>query len=75
MGESTFVIVLNPDDPTYVDTLTSSKEIKSRGVKIIGISDKNNNVYDYWVKIHPLMEWNQYFLKLLQCNYYSILQY
>jgi glutamine---fructose-6-phosphate transaminase (isomerizing) len=51
MDDSTFVIVLNPDDSTYVDTFTSSKEIKSRGAKIIGISDKNNNVYDYWIKI------------------------
>ena len=51
MDESTFVIVLNPDDSTYVDTFTSSKEIKSRGAKIIGISDKNNDVYDYWIKI------------------------
>jgi glucosamine--fructose-6-phosphate aminotransferase (isomerizing) len=51
MDESTFVIVLNPDDSTYTDTLTSSKEIKSRGAKIIGISDKNNDVYDYWIKI------------------------
>jgi glucosamine--fructose-6-phosphate aminotransferase (isomerizing) len=74
MDKSTFVIVLNPDDSTYTDTLTSSKEIKSRGAKIIGISDKNNDVYDYWVKIHPLIQKVQYFLKLLQCNCYSILQ-
>jgi len=53
MDDSTFVIVLNPDDSTYVDTITSSKEIKSRGAKIIGISDKNSDVYDYWIEIPP----------------------
>ena len=38
--------LLNPDDSTYIDTLTSSKEIKSRGAKIIaeiGFSSSNPN--------------------------------
>jgi len=50
MDKSTFVIMLNPNDSTYVETLTSAKEIKSREAIIIGISDKNNPVYDYWIK-------------------------
>ena len=33
---------------TYSDTINSANEIKARGAKIIGISDRNNDVYDYW---------------------------
>jgi glucosamine--fructose-6-phosphate aminotransferase (isomerizing) len=51
MDKSTFVIMLNPDDSTYVETLTGAKEIKSREATIIGISEKNHSVYDYWIKI------------------------
>jgi len=51
MDKSTFVIMLNPNDSTYVETLTGAKEIKSREAIIIGISEKNHSVYDYWIKI------------------------
>jgi glucosamine--fructose-6-phosphate aminotransferase (isomerizing) len=40
MDDSVFVIIINPEDSTYQDTLTSAREIKARGAKIIGISDK-----------------------------------
>ncbi|MFZ8922320.1 MAG: glutamine--fructose-6-phosphate transaminase (isomerizing) [Nitrosopumilaceae archaeon] len=51
MDDSVFVIIINPEDSTYQDTLTSAREIKARGAKIIGISDKGSDAYDYWVKI------------------------
>jgi glucosamine--fructose-6-phosphate aminotransferase (isomerizing) len=51
MDESTLVIMLNPSDLTYSDTLTSAKEIKVRGAKIIGISDKFDETYDFWLEI------------------------
>jgi len=51
MDESTLVIMLNPSDLTYSDTLTSAKEIKARGAKIIGISDKFDKTYDFWLEI------------------------
>ena len=51
MDSDVFVIIINPDDSTYFDTMTSAREIKSRGAKIIGISDKKNDVYDYWIEI------------------------
>ncbi len=51
MDSNVFVIIINPDDSTYHDTLMSAREIKARGAKIIGISDKNSEVYDFWVKL------------------------
>ena len=51
MDSSVFVIIINPDDSTYQDTLTSAREIKARGAKIIGISDKNSDAYDFWIEI------------------------
>ena len=51
MDSNVFVIIINPNDSTYQDTLTSAREIKARGAKIIGISDKNSDAYDFWIKI------------------------
>ena len=63
MDENVFVIIINPDDSTYTDTVNSANEIKARGAKIIGISDKNNDIYDYWIQtpkidesMYPLVE-------------------
>ncbi|MBI5860286.1 MAG: glutamine--fructose-6-phosphate transaminase (isomerizing) [Nitrosarchaeum sp.] len=56
MDSSVFVIIINPDDSTYLDTLTSAREIKARGAKIIGISDKKSDVYDYWIEIPKTSE-------------------
>ena len=51
-----YVIIINPDDSTFQDTLNSANEIKARGAKIIGISNKNNTVYDYWIEIPEIDE-------------------
>ena len=63
MDENVFVIIINPDDSTYSDTINSANEIKARGAKIIGISDRNNDIYDYWIEVpkteevfYPLIE-------------------
>jgi glucosamine--fructose-6-phosphate aminotransferase (isomerizing) len=63
MDSSVYVIIINPNDFTYADTLTSAREIKARGAKIIGISDKPSDVYDHWIEIptvdeafYPLIE-------------------
>jgi len=63
MDENVFVIIINPDDSTYTDTINSANEIKARGAKIIGISDRNNDIYDYWIEVpkteevfYPLIE-------------------
>jgi glucosamine--fructose-6-phosphate aminotransferase (isomerizing) len=63
MDENVFVIIINPDDSTYTDTINSASEIKARGAKIIGISDKKSDIYDYWIEVpkteevfYPLIE-------------------
>ena len=56
MDSNVFVIIINPNDSTYNDTLNSANQIKARGAKIIGISDKESDVYDYWVEIPPIDE-------------------
>ena len=56
MDSSVYVIIINPNDSTYVDTLASAHEIKARGAKIIGISDEPNDVYDYWIEIPSVSE-------------------
>jgi glucosamine--fructose-6-phosphate aminotransferase (isomerizing) len=56
MDSNVYVIIINPNDSTYNDTLNSANEIKARGAKIIGISDKKNDVYDHWIEIPPVDE-------------------
>ncbi len=56
MDSNVFVIIINPEDSTYQDTLTSAREIKARGARIIGISNKNSDAYDFWIKIPETKE-------------------
>jgi len=56
MDSNVYVIIINPSDSTYNDTLNSANEIKARGAKIIGISDKKSNVYDHWIEIPSIGE-------------------
>ena len=77
MDSNVYVIIFNPEDSTYKDTLTSANEIKSRGAKIIGISNKNNEVYDYWIEIpnvdesiFPLIE----IVPIQLLSYYSAIE-
>jgi len=56
MDSNVYVIIINPNDSTYSDTMNSANEIKARGAKIIGISDKESDIYDYWIEIPPVDE-------------------
>ena len=56
MDSNVIVIILNPNDSTYLDSLISAREIKARGAKIIGISDLESDVYDYWIEIPNMDE-------------------
>jgi len=56
MDSNVYVIIINPNDSTYSNTINSANEIKARGAKIIGISDKESDIYDYWIKIPPIDE-------------------
>lgn len=51
MDENVFVILLHPNDATYKEMEISGRQVKSRGAKIIGISDKHNDLYDYWIEM------------------------
>ncbi len=55
MDRNAVVFVLNPDDKTYDDTLSSAHEVKARGAKIIGISNVPNDIYDAMIEI-PKMD-------------------
>ena len=56
MDSNVFVIIINPNDSTYSYTLTNAREIKARGAKIIGVSDIESDVYNYWIEILKLDE-------------------
>jgi glucosamine--fructose-6-phosphate aminotransferase (isomerizing) len=50
------VVVLCPADYTFFETLSNAMETKSRGAYIIGVSDKESDIYDAWVKIPEVDE-------------------
>jgi glucosamine--fructose-6-phosphate aminotransferase (isomerizing) len=50
------VAVICPDDYTYRETLSNAMEAKSRGAYIIAVSDKSNEIYDFWIKIPKVDE-------------------
>ncbi|MGB7696334.1 MAG: glutamine--fructose-6-phosphate transaminase (isomerizing) [Nitrososphaeraceae archaeon] len=56
IDNNSIVIVIHPNDSTYTDTLSNIHTIKSRGAKIIGISNKRNDVYDYQIIIPTIRE-------------------
>jgi len=49
--EGTPVVAICPDDETYHETISNAIETKARGAFIIGVSDKNNEIYDAWIKV------------------------
>jgi len=44
-------IILDPNDETSADVLSSATEVKARGAFIIGISVKDNPVFDFWLPV------------------------
>src|SRR6187200_176722 len=51
IDKNTVMIVINPDDTTFNDTLSNTHEIKARGATVIGISDKDNQIYNHLIKM------------------------
>lgn len=49
--KGTPVIIYNPEDETYEDTLSSAHEVKARGGYVVGVSSKPNPVYDYYIEV------------------------
>ncbi|MGI0037896.1 MAG: glutamine--fructose-6-phosphate transaminase (isomerizing) [Nitrososphaera sp.] len=56
MEKNTFVIMINPQDETYADTISNAHEIKARGATVVGISDVKDEVYDHWIEIPHLSQ-------------------
>jgi glutamine---fructose-6-phosphate transaminase (isomerizing) len=63
IDNQTYVLLLNPSDSTYDNAIASAHEIRARGAKIIGISDRHSELYDHWIEIpkveeplYPLLE-------------------
>jgi glucosamine--fructose-6-phosphate aminotransferase (isomerizing) len=54
--EGTPVVVLNPDDGTYDDTLSTAHELKARGAEVIGITDRPNKFYTHTIAIPSARE-------------------
>ena len=49
--KGTPVILFNPDDETYEDTLSAAHEVSARGAYVIGVSNKNSEVYDNFIEV------------------------
>ena len=49
--EGTPVILINPADDTYHDTLSNGEEMKARGALIVGISDRPSDLYDLHLQL------------------------
>jgi glutamine---fructose-6-phosphate transaminase (isomerizing) len=56
MEKGTPVLSICPDDYTYNDTLSNAMETKARGAFIIGLSDKNNEIFDEWIELPKVDE-------------------
>jgi glucosamine--fructose-6-phosphate aminotransferase (isomerizing) len=56
MEKGTPVLCICPDDYTYSATLSNAMETKARGAFVIGLSDKNNEIFDLWIKIPKVEE-------------------
>lgn len=44
-------LILLSDDENYQDVINNAVELKSRGGYIIGVSPRNNEVFDQWIKV------------------------
>jgi glucosamine--fructose-6-phosphate aminotransferase (isomerizing) len=50
------VVVVCPADYTLSETLSNAAEAKSRGAYIIGVSDRQSDIYDAWIKLPTVDE-------------------
>lgn len=49
--KGTPVILINPTDYTHADSISNGMETKARGAYLIGVSDENNEAYNYHIEI------------------------
>jgi glucosamine--fructose-6-phosphate aminotransferase (isomerizing) len=78
MDRNAIVFVINPEDGTYGDTLSSAHEVKARGAKLVGISNVASEIYDAFIEV-PTMD-NEMLYPLIEViplqlfSYYLALQ-
>lgn len=58
ISRGTPCIVYAPEDETYDAIVSNAMEIKSRGGLIIGVSPKNAEVFDHWIKVNDVGDAN-----------------
>jgi glutamine---fructose-6-phosphate transaminase (isomerizing) len=56
IDQGTPCIVIAPKDDTFTDMISAAHELKARGGFIIGVSPKNNPVFDVHLKVEDLKE-------------------
>jgi glucosamine--fructose-6-phosphate aminotransferase (isomerizing) len=49
--KGTPVVIINPSGATHADSLSSAEELKARGADLIGVSDVEDDVYRYLVRV------------------------
>ena len=49
--KGTPVVVINPSGETHSDSLSSAEELKARGAEVIGISDREDEVYAHFIRV------------------------
>ena len=58
ISSGTPCIVYAPVDETYEAIISNAIEIKSRGGLIIGVSPKNSEAFDHWIKVNDVGDAN-----------------
>ncbi|MDY6833746.1 MAG: SIS domain-containing protein [Chloroflexota bacterium] len=54
--EGTPVVAISPGDYTFPEILTNTLEARSRGAYIVGVSDQQNQAYDFWIAVPKVEE-------------------
>ena len=49
--KGTPVVILNPSGNAHTDSLSNAEELRARGADVIGISDKNDEVYRHFIRV------------------------
>ncbi|MDP2717271.1 MAG: glutamine--fructose-6-phosphate transaminase (isomerizing), partial [Candidatus Micrarchaeota archaeon] len=49
--KGTPVVLINPHDYTFPQTLSNGMETQARGAFLLGVSDQNNAAYDAWLEL------------------------
>jgi glucosamine--fructose-6-phosphate aminotransferase (isomerizing) len=54
--EGTPVVAICPNDYTYSEMLCNISEVKARGAYVLGVSDRDDTIFDTWIKVPNVKE-------------------